>query len=577
VPSSPHPTDPSPPRPRPPLSRAERLSLALTLLLYAALAAHLITLPGLHSDEALQAGNAVEIVEGSFLPLHDTVTAFSFQVWGRTFPMMTIFYIGTIKTYLFVPFMLLLGPTLTAIRVTTIALGCVALICTFGFARAAAGRAAAWIALVLLAADPAFITYTREDHGPVAVMMAVKMAALWAIALWWRDRRSSRLVWAALLLGIGLSDKANFIWMVAAAPLALFLAEPRTLLRHLPPPRRLALIGAAALAAFSLGAYQFLLFNLTREAESLQPFFDALGSGGGGAAWLPLDRAIARAAVHVELLSGITHPKWILDELVPWRGTVLPWLTLPALLYGALLAPWTGPAPRRRFHRFILVLYLLLFLQIVLTPQAYEGHHSMILYPLPHLLIAAACAALLAGGRGPLRELRLAAVATALALQLWSSGRLMQRFWHDLERTGGRLLWSDATSRLAEWAATAEECSIVCIAGGIQNALGVNTRGRVPIRSVLARDDMSAIEERAFHDNIEHALAHPDEVFVAFAEENRFDHFAFGRVEELLELEGYRLEEIAAFPHRDGRPALSVLEARPIETPLNRAARAAAR
>ena len=63
-------------------------------------------------------------------------------------------------------------------------------------------------------------------------------------------------------------------------PLALFLAEPRTLLRHLPPPRRLALIGAAALAAFSLGAYQFLLFNLTREAESLQPFFDALGSGG---------------------------------------------------------------------------------------------------------------------------------------------------------------------------------------------------------------------------------------------------------------------------------------------------------
>src|SRR5215203_3015505 len=98
-----------------------RLWLAAACLLFLLLSCYQLGLPGIHYDEAREAGvNAVELLKG------DPVTPFrgaAFTLFGRQFPMMVQDYIGALNVYLALPVLWLTGVGVPNLRVVAVLTG----------------------------------------------------------------------------------------------------------------------------------------------------------------------------------------------------------------------------------------------------------------------------------------------------------------------------------------------------------------------------------------------------------------------------------------------------------------------
>ena len=98
-----------------------RLWLVAACLLYLFLACYQLGLPGIHYDEAKEAGvNAVELLKG------DPVTPFrnaALTLFGRQFPLMVQDYIGALNVYLALPLLWLTGVGVPNVRVLSVLTG----------------------------------------------------------------------------------------------------------------------------------------------------------------------------------------------------------------------------------------------------------------------------------------------------------------------------------------------------------------------------------------------------------------------------------------------------------------------
>lgn len=106
--------------------KPRRIWLAAVLAIYLALAFYQLGLPGLHYDEAREAGvNALEILTGA--PISAFRSA-GLTVGGRTFPLMVQDYIGALNVYLALPFLALTGIGVPNLRILPILTGLLVLL-----------------------------------------------------------------------------------------------------------------------------------------------------------------------------------------------------------------------------------------------------------------------------------------------------------------------------------------------------------------------------------------------------------------------------------------------------------------
>ncbi|MCL6648773.1 MAG: glycosyltransferase family 39 protein, partial [Chloroflexi bacterium] len=164
------------------------------------LATYQLTLPGLYYDEAADAVPAMQIVLGQPIEL---ARGAGIELFGRTWPLMVMDYVGAVSTYALVPFILLLGVTPEAVRAMPIGFGALTLLLSYGFLRQAFGRAVALIALWLVVVHPSFVFWTRQGVHVSSLMTVPALGASWLLLGWWRGGGSWRLVPAAFLLGLG--------------------------------------------------------------------------------------------------------------------------------------------------------------------------------------------------------------------------------------------------------------------------------------------------------------------------------------------------------------------------------------
>src|SRR4051794_26897434 len=103
-----------------------KLWLFCILVLYLGLTTHQLGLPGLHYDEAREAGvNAMEILTGA------PVTAFcgvTVNFLGQPLPLMVQDYIGALNVYLALPLLALTGNGVPNLRMLSILTGLAALL-----------------------------------------------------------------------------------------------------------------------------------------------------------------------------------------------------------------------------------------------------------------------------------------------------------------------------------------------------------------------------------------------------------------------------------------------------------------
>ena len=129
---------------------------------------------------------------------------------------------------------------------------------------------AAWIGALLLATDSMFVILNALDFGPNALHFVFKLGAMVLLVRFHRGSSKNASKWALaagfFLIGLGLWDKAIFIWAVFGVSLATLIVFPREVLRHL-SIRNLAI---AAAAAFLGGTSPLVAYNIHRPFDTFR-------------------------------------------------------------------------------------------------------------------------------------------------------------------------------------------------------------------------------------------------------------------------------------------------------------------
>ena len=344
--------------------------------------------------------------------------------------------------------------------------GAITIVIFYKWAGSFAGPRGALLAAVLLATDPTFLLTDTFDWGPVALQHLLVVSGCFLIA-------RGRLSWGAFLFGLALWNKAIFAWTLAGLALAALLVLPAAVRAALGDWRR----WTRALLAFALGAFPLLFFNVKHPNSTL----------GDNAHFsfenFPVKYQELRVAVDGSGLFGFLvapdskenrrEPEspqgraasWVSDHLGQHQRNLMPY----AILIAAAIAPLWWRAPGRRAALFAAVCGSVTFLAMAVTRNAGVGvHHTVLLWPMPQLLVGTALGAL------PWRWLRLGLAVLLIGANLLVVNQYIAQF----ERNGSYWSFTDAINPLAESLAPTSGENVYFVDWGICEPVDFLLRGR---------------------------------------------------------------------------------------------------
>ena len=456
--------------------------MAVALALYLALSLYQLDLPGLSYDEALDAVPSMQTVLGRPLDIVGT-----FALAGREWPLMVMSYVGPTTSYLAMPGFALFDSDDLVLRSTNILVGLVTLLLAWGFLRDFLDERVAALSVLLLAANPTFIFWSRSGAIVSLPMLPLAIATLWSLWRWYRRGRAGYLLLAAFCLGLGVASKILFVWLAVGLVVAWLALSP--FLRpglgwaawrwplELSRPR----VWLAALAAFALGSAPLWLYNL-QEAGTVQVISSNLTEtqlyGVSN-----LDLAANLRTVFLDDLPTLLRGAW-------WSGPSgelhVNRLALPAFLLGAGALPllaarrWLSYSPRRLALFYVLLAAITA--QSAVTISSLGATHLMILWPMPQAIVAAA---IVNGSevllrRAPAHRWAWIGLSGLVALTLVAAeARTTGQYHQALQRTGGTGWFSDAIYELAGDLDQAGDTPIIALDWGFRRSLQLLTEDRV--------------------------------------------------------------------------------------------------
>ncbi len=483
------------------LKFSEAAIIVIGLALFLALCLYQIALPGLHYDEAREAGlPAMQLVLGQ--PL-EVFRGAGFRLLGQHLPFMVQDYIGALNVYLAVPFLALLGVSVPALRLMPVLCAALTLLFTYIFARQLFNRRVAAIAYLLLALNPSFVFWNRQGIFVTSITATLAMASLVCALCWYRRGQDIYLYLGAFILGLGLYAKLLFAWFILALLVAFVLLDLRRLLSQRGLGRKQL---ALALLCFVSGLGPVVIYNLQTGAT-----FSTLVSNLTTSYYGTENLAFFR-----NLGDRLTQFRVVLEGGHLWYlGGVFADRLWPYFFYGGLLAVVLiahlqagedrGPA----LFPYLVIIFVII--ASCFTVSALWFTHYALLTPWPPLAVAGALDILARRGGlgrfGPLVALGAAAMLGVADL------RVDWQYHCALGQSGGLAAHSAASYDLAVYLQERNLTAPVAMDWGIAAPVQFLTQGQVKPIEVFGYDDIREPDE-GFGPRLAAFLSNPDSVYI---------------------------------------------------------------
>src|ERR1700690_773569 len=368
-------------------------------------------------------------------------------------PLMLMPYLGATKSLAYSWLVPLLPPGPVAVRLPVVLLSCVTLFLFLRLVSRVADRRTAIVATALLATDTTFVLSTSLDWGPAAVQIFgwVLLASLAVRAV---ERPGVAVLAAAgFVAGFLVWNKAIFLFSLAGALVAAGIVFRDRIGRV-----RLRTILVLA-CGFVVGSLPLVVFNAFsgmatwRVRETLQDYSPGFKIA---AATRPLD--------------GSVFNGYMLVKSPAFRHALL----AVALLASALVLPWAGAdRRRRRLLQFAWITGLFTFLAMLPFRNAGAGpQHIVLLYPLPHLIIAATFVS-----PGWLRKTGIWVVAAVLC----AGALLTVAYRLQMSANGLSVYWTEAIYGLDRELRNERVTDVVAADWGIEEPVRALSEGRIRI------------------------------------------------------------------------------------------------
>lgn len=450
------------------------LWLALGVGLFLLLAGFQLGLPGLHYDEAREAGvNALELLSDAPVTAHRGAVL---HLFGHSLPLMVQDYIGALNVYLAIPFLHFTGIGVPNLRFLALAL---ALFALFFLERAisewmalqsptvrtahaplAARHSpislAALSALTLLVASPSFVFWSRQGIFVTNATLPTTYFALWQGLRWVRTGSNRTLFAAAFAAGLALYAKLLAIWVIAPSVLAMAVwwwwrwrrsnGVVNASALPLPPFNRLMAVQALIAAAIPL--LPLFIFNWQTGGTFQSVGNNLVESYYGVDNSALLANLPARLHQLVAVLRG--EQFWYLGGL--HANPLAPWLWLAVVLF-ALLRARSRPAVAPP----LLLLGLSVLMSLFTVSDLFITHYALI-HPLAVAVMGIALGTLsvdtghwVPGAAARQVPPKIQSLIPILAIGVWLMFDLSATlsYHRDLARSGGLADHSDASYHLA--------------------------------------------------------------------------------------------------------------------------------
>jgi hypothetical protein len=407
---------------------ARDLIIVTACVLFVLVGSALIPRAGLDLDEVLFAAPL-------YLPVNPD---FNIIVLHRHVPLMAISYIGTLKTLLYWPILRIFGPNIFAVRFPMLVVGALTVFLFYRLTNSTAGGVAATIASLLLVTDPTFLMSDAFDWGPVALQLLLLVAGCLMIA-------GRRYGFGFLFFGLALWNKALFLWVLAGLGAGAVAVYPGVVLSVLRDRKTMGRIACGFLA----GALPFLIYNIHRpnatlgsnagfSSEHLNFKVVELGrtlDGSGFMGFIPAEDSAPGPKMPSSRAGRLAF--LIRQYAGEHRTSIFPYGIIIALL----VAPLWWRSPGRRAALFAIVFSIVTFAAMLITRGGGMGvHHFVFLWPMPHLLVGIAIAALRPRWLGW-------ACGTILVA---SNLLVINQYFFQFERDGATWRFTDALNALNE-------------------------------------------------------------------------------------------------------------------------------
>jgi len=441
----------------------------LACSLFFTLGVLLIPLAGLQSDEALFGA-----------PLYPNINNYLWtRPWRIHIPVMEMSYLGSLKSFLYLPILETFGANIWTIRLPVVLAGALTIFLFYKLVHSSVGRNAAVFGAFLLATDPLFLMTNTFDWGPVALEHLFLVTGCWALfqfgtrsdpgGSFWHSR-ARFLALGFLCFGLALWNKAIFLWSLAglgSATLVVLWPWVRREWsgRHL----------GVAVAAFALGASPWIYYNLRHPLATFQENATLEPEAVPGK-WVQVEAGLQGNS----LFGYIAAEEWLEPAKQPqgWIGQAAGrvrdavgehrnsgfYYVLGALL--VLIPLWW----RSRAAWFSLVFCAVTWTWMAMTHDAgASAHHVVLLWPFPVFFAAVVL------GRMPWFVVLLAGVG-----MVGSNLLVVNQYLTQLHRNGAYQTFTDAIFPLSE--ALEEGPTIYITDWGMFDSLNLLHQGRLNLR-----------------------------------------------------------------------------------------------
>ena len=474
-------------------------------------------------------------------------------------PLMHMPYIGALKSWLYTPILALLPPTPAVLRLPAVLMGSAAILLLWILLNRLHGRRAAWIGCVLLTTDTTFLLTTTFDWGPVALQHLLAVAAMLMAVRWYQSGGTWWLAGSAFCCGLGLWDKAVFIWVLCGLCGGALLFS-RNIWRRV-KWHQLAL----AAAALCIGALPLIAYNLTST-----PRFATFGSAERfHPRDFPLRVGVLRGTWNGSGLFALfvnddsaSHPKsarGVLERasvgLHTISGDHRTNAIEPAMIVGLLLLPVLWRTRARNTMLYCLAAAAAAWLVMLYSGGGLFVHHSVLLWPLPQMFLGVA----LAEASQRVRFGTWAVIVTAGVLVV-ANVLVTNQYLYQFIRNGARERWSDAMFALAGRLRDEAASVLVFPDWGILDSICVLNRNHPPTRLVSDPLTQSELD----------LLADEKAIWVEHTTGNEIETGVNDRVLAAANAAGFAPVRFGEYTDSNGRPVFQTLRfvrRAPIEPP----------
>lgn len=508
--------------------------------------------PGAQYDEAL-------FVSAIYAP---ETAEYAMKTRFGPIPVMLITYIGTLKAAIYAPLLAWFEATHFTLRFPMLLAAAVSVALFFLAARRLAGLPAALLAGLLLATDAMYLLTSVFDWGPVALQHLLFAIAIYAGVRYRETPRAAWLFVISLCAGLALWDKAVIVWLLAGFGVSALLVlrpEIKAVIRS----RRLVL---AAVFGFVIGAAPFLYYNKIHPLRTFTSYtevdrqpvlqkivvLDRTFSGGGLFGYLVREDP---EGFPQGLKTWEKAPLWLNGILQGPRQSIQQLVLLAAFLGLPLLwgTEW------RRVWLFFAAAALGGWVLMLFTRNAGGAvHHTILLWPIPQLLLAMMLAEVFRRWPGRLAR---AAVIVVLAGVL-HNGLLLNHYLAHFIACGPTWVWTDAIQPLAEEVRRLEGRRVFAADWGISRPLDFYLAGQVRQDHLSDSVLLTLGENPASEPQLAAALAAPENVFITHTEGRDIFPDVRARLLGFASGRGYAHSVLKTVHDRHGAPIFELHEFR---------------